>query len=1010
MLVARALGAKADRNSLFIAVRLAGRILDHTALDHPGRAGRMSNLAIGLMRQSLMTGKPADLDLAVDLARQAAEAPGPGRVDYLSNLVEVLDQRRKMLSAPDGLEEAIERRRECIDLLGEDSRLPAHLGNYGLDLFQRFLRDGTVGDLDRAVEASRRALRLLPNDHSERSRHLNALGLFQRHRFETVGEIADLLESVRRAEESVSLPSAESSERGGQLANLSVSLRLRYSRLGSPADLDRAIHTGREALEAMPSNDPERVAALADLGVALRTRFELRGGRADVEAAVRLGERALADTPSDHPFRGARLGNLGISLQLLFGRTGDLADLDRAIAAAREALALRGDRLDRKATLNDLGLGLRLRFEHSGEISDLDASISNLREAIDGQDDDQHRPMRLNSLCGSLQARYEVTGDPGDLDAAVAMGSTAVEATPSGDRAWTAYAVTLSSALRARFERTSDSRDRDLALRLLGSVTDAPFVAPSIRIPALRLAAELAMPDQVGRAAALTEAAVLQLPDLALRELDRGDRQHLIRGVSGLASYAASLALSDPGVREKERPGRALRLLEAGRSVLLTQSLAIRNDYTDLRDAHPGLAAELASLRSELDRSPTVRVTAGVFDTRHEQSDRLTRLLDHIRNLHGFETFGLPPTEKELRSQARQDAIVTFAISPLRSDALITTEQAITNVALPLLEQERLIGQINAFHQALAILGDAEASFGERISAQRRLLEILAWLWDAAAEPVLEALGIEGPPEDAWPRLWWSPGGLLGLLPLHAAGHHFRSPDPTHRAVLDRVVSSYTPTINALRYARGRSSRSPGEDWTLLVAMPETPAQVPLPMATQEVETLRGLLPRPTLVQARPVTGAAVLSALPGSTIVHFACHGRSDPADPSQSRLLLHDWKSAPLTVAALAPVDHDRARLAYLSACSTAVTRDTQLLDESIHLASAFQLAGFPHVIATLWTIPDDSAVAIAGSFYERLCQSGRPATEDSAHALHQTINALRSEEPLALTRWGAHVHFGA
>jgi CHAT domain-containing protein len=40
--------------------------------------------------------------------------------------------------------------------------------------------------------------------------------------------------------------------------------------------------------------------------------------------------------------------------------------------------------------------------------------------------------------------------------------------------------------------------------------------------------------------------------------------------------------------------------------------------------------------------------------------------------------------------------------------------------------------------------------------------------------------------------------------------------------------------------------------------------------------------------------------------------------------------------------------------------------LLDESIHLASAFQLAGFPHVIATLWQTGDSAAVQVAEDFY--------------------------------------------
>ncbi|MQY31867.1 CHAT domain-containing protein [Nocardia aurantia] len=70
------------------------------------------------------------------------------------------------------------------------------------------------------------------------------------------------------------------------------------------------------------------------------------------------------------------------------------------------------------------------------------------------------------------------------------------------------------------------------------------------------------------------------------------------------------------------------------------------------------------------------------------------------------------------------------------------------------------------------------------------------------------------------------------------------------------------------------------------------------------------------------------------------------------------------PLTVAALAEIHLDHARLAYLSACETALTTDARLLDEAIHLASAFQLAGYPHVIGTLWTIADQTTVQIAAS----------------------------------------------
>lgn len=116
-------------------------------------------------------------------------------------------------------------------------------------------------------------------------------------------------------------------------------------------------------------------------------------------------------------------------------------------------------------------------------------------------------------------------------------------------------------------------------------------------------------------------------------------------------------------------------------------------------------------------------------------------------------------------------------------------------------------------------------------------------------------------------------------------------------------------------------------------------------------------------------TKANVLEHLSGCAIAHFACHGYSDPADPSQSRLLLHDHRHDPLTVAALAPLTLDHVQLAYLSACGTARMTDGSVLDEAIHLASAFQLAGFPHVIGTLWEINDNAAVEIARYFYSSL-----------------------------------------
>jgi CHAT domain-containing protein len=151
-------------------------------------------------------------------------------------------------------------------------------------------------------------------------------------------------------------------------------------------------------------------------------------------------------------------------------------------------------------------------------------------------------------------------------------------------------------------------------------------------------------------------------------------------------------------------------------------------------------------------------------------------------------------------------------------------------------------------------------------------------------------------------------------------------------------------------------------------------------------------------------TKDTVLGLLATCSIAHFACHGVSDATDPSHSRLLLHDHQSAPLTVAALAPVRLDHAQLACLSACETTLTAHTQLLDEAIHLASAFQLAGYPHLIRTLWAINDHRAVEIADAFYAALTTGAgsNPVLEVSlaAEALHRAIRTVRQALPATST----------
>ena len=85
--------------------------------------------------------------------------------------------------------------------------------------------------------------------------------------------------------------------------------------------------------------------------------------------------------------------------------------------------------------------------------------------------------------------------------------------------------------------------------------------------------------------------------------------------------------------------------------------------------------------------------------------------------------------------------------------------------------------------------------------------------------------------------------------------------------------------------------------------------------------------------------------------------------------------------------------------------------LLDEAIHLTSACQLAGFPHVVGTLWEINDAVSAEVAAMFYAGLrTEDGSLDTSRAARALHGAVRLLREQYPGTPSMWAAYIHAGA
>jgi CHAT domain-containing protein len=80
--------------------------------------------------------------------------------------------------------------------------------------------------------------------------------------------------------------------------------------------------------------------------------------------------------------------------------------------------------------------------------------------------------------------------------------------------------------------------------------------------------------------------------------------------------------------------------------------------------------------------------------------------------------------------------------------------------------------------------------------------------------------------------------------------------------------------------------------------------------------------------------------------------------------------------------------------------------VINEAIHLSSAFQLAGYRQVIATLWPISDQYAPDIAADIYAALGTT----SGDGAVATHTATRRFRNRWPDSPSVWASHIHSGA
>ncbi|WP_043663274.1 CHAT domain-containing tetratricopeptide repeat protein [Streptomyces xylophagus] len=991
----------------------AARTID---VSSPRRGYVLDLLGEALWRYHERVQDPRAREQAISAHREASALlphGSPAHLATLANLAEGLNRRYKETGERQDLDEAVELAGEILSLLPPDSpeRAPLlqRLGAYRL---LRYYDTNDLADLDAALEALVVAEELGRSDGADRLATLTNLSSALCARFEHAGDIVDLDRAIALDREA--LDHADRYPTRSVLLNrLGGSLQDRFRGTARSTDLDQAIESLRQALELTPETAPDRADLLVGLGMALSTRYDLAQDVADLGESIALVEQAVERCPPGTPYRDVALNALSFVLRDRYFRTGDLADLAQSIELARAALELTpAGSPSRWAHLMGLGIAVRHRYERSGDPSDLDEAITLWQEALDGALDTpsvqasiltglalayygKHRHTRdardlqegidrarkvveltapsaalsgsaVNSLATGLLERFWRDRDPSDLDEAEAMLRQAAAAHQGGVHGLLYLHGTLARVLSNRYQHAvvGDPAELEEARSLFRQAVTAGLVLSpeDARADSMAWGSWAAGRNSWDEAAEAYGYGLQAMEQLFRVQLTRAAKEQELHDAQGLAA-AAAYALARSGA-----PADAAVALERGRALILSETLERtragleeltargREDLVEHYRQSSGVLAKLEYRALVGVDGPAAAIRApgsghGGDLTSELRTARaaLDAAITAIRRVEGYERFLDPPRFDDLRAAATTPLVYLASVEQ-GGIALVVSGDEVEVCWLPALTDAIVRTLVETYLQAY------RARRTEAAAWERELDDTTARLWDMVMEPVVAALAPA-------PRAALVPAGLLGLLPLHAAWRPDATAPSGRRYALDDLLLTYSPNART-RVAAAEQARVAACDGVLAVEDPRPVSAGPLPAAGYEVRAALGHFARARRLDGARAALPAVKAALGEHPVLHFACHGFADVAEPLASGLLLADDES--LTLRDILGHGSLGARLVVLSACETAVP-GANLPDEVVSLPAGLLQAGVAGVVGSLWSVSDASTMALMARFYK-------------------------------------------
>ncbi len=291
-----------------------------------------------------------------------------------------------------------------------------------------------------------------------------------------------------------------------------------------------------------------------------------------------------------------------------------------------------------------------------------------------------------------------------------------------------------------------------------------------------------------------------------------------------------------------------------------------------------------------------------------------------------------------------------------------------------------------AYRQALAAAREAGTSSAQA-SAARQAIDGLLAFYDAALGPLFAAFlpFYQGRHLKIFPRSWMNEAPFSALT-------------VSGKPLIEHCRVSLAQTLSALLLVHEEAGGS------LAGALDVVHDEAGTPFYTGTLRALRAASPGALNVIGDPSLADASASFQRRSAPDRlFACHGKYDPDDPSESWLRLrgragtsNPEEKVPFATF-FAELDLEGCRSVTVGACESGLGR-TLVSAEYLGLPLAFIAAGARHVVATLWQVNQLAAAILLARHYPLLWDGEHTPTS----ALNDAQRALRRLSRAEVIEW--------